>query len=427
MRRERTSVTRLLSLVLALLMTMATLSGCGKKAEETVPATTAPVETVPPEPVAYTPDLEVDTEAVADIVSIEPMYQLTGATTSWLCKCVTAQQETIWVAVPLEAYHGAFGALANGMDLTGSPITLTQSLRMEGIVVDMEELYAGLSDIVYPPVVEETIPEETIEMTDEDVALSGEVVTNETTMDVVEETVAETTAATVPETVPETTAATVPETVPETTAATVPETTPETEPAAVVRTALYVEAFDQAAVDAATGKTLEEAPYSADAPSLAPVTAEICKLYPAYIIETSTPGMEEVVCEAQDVNGGIVWLYMPKSLCTAHFGYTDLDLLVPERTAVALEEALLVKGIVRYAEELNPGLETSTGIAKMILVSTCEVAVPEETIPAETVVPAETAAAVTAEVTDEATVPEAETVAEAVPASDPAATEAAVG
>lgn len=320
MKRESKTLIRLSCLVLATVMTMAALTGCGSKepAETTVPTTipeTEPTVVTEPPETTYTSDLPLNTEAVADLISIEPMFRL-GETadadseteySDYVCKAATTDGRSIWLLVPIDTYDSCFAsALSYGteeaygiIDLSFSTITFAQPLHVTGIVQDSEEACPGLTALLNPdPNADETAPVAGINV-------------------------------------------------------------------------LQVSNFDRTALSAALGlnQTASEETFSAASGILEQSYTDLVAITPACIIDSADLSKKEVVCVASDLVGNHVWLYMTAEAYIQNFDANGQSL--KNMNQVVLPENLHVEGIVRFSEDLNPGLQTFSGAEKMLLLTSC--------------------------------------------------------
>lgn len=137
MKKRTASLSRLLLLALALTMCLTMLAGCGEEPET-----------------AFTPESANFSNVYADIVSIEPMYQIgtgedeaTAVYTHAACVCDTADGGEIWVYISQEEYLELFDPTADFESYfwTADRQDFDTAIRIHGQVRKSESLCDGLS------------------------------------------------------------------------------------------------------------------------------------------------------------------------------------------------------------------------------------------------------------------------------------------
>lgn len=134
---KRNTISRLLSLVLALTMLLA-LAACGS-AEE----------------VAYSRSAEEGDLVYVDLISIEPMTKIGTSYTNGIitnytetaCVCYTTSGDEVWVYIDIAEYKSLFDATADfeGDDWWADRVDFSSPVRVHGKMEEAEELCEGLS------------------------------------------------------------------------------------------------------------------------------------------------------------------------------------------------------------------------------------------------------------------------------------------
>lgn len=136
---KRETISRLLSLVLALTMLMGVcmLTGCSK------------------EEAAYSSSSEEGDPVYVDVISIEPMTKVgtsyNGSIitnyTETACVCYTTSGDEVWVYIDIDTYLDLFDFTADfeGDDWWADRVDFSSPVRIHGKVEEAEELCDGLS------------------------------------------------------------------------------------------------------------------------------------------------------------------------------------------------------------------------------------------------------------------------------------------
>ena len=134
---KRNTISRLLSLVLALTMLLA-LAACGS-AEE----------------VAYSASAEEGDLVYVDLISIEPMTKIGTSYTNGIitnytetaCVCYTTSGDEVWVYIDIAEYKALFDGTADfeGDNWWADRVDFSSPVRVHGKMEEAEELCEGLS------------------------------------------------------------------------------------------------------------------------------------------------------------------------------------------------------------------------------------------------------------------------------------------
>lgn len=137
---KRETISRLLSLVLALTMLMGIclLTGCGAEEE-----------------VAYSSSAEEYDDVYVDLISIEPMTKIGTSYTDGIitnytetaCVCYTTSGAEVWVYIDIDKYLEQFDATADfeGDEWWADRVDFSTPVRIHGEMREAEDMCEGLS------------------------------------------------------------------------------------------------------------------------------------------------------------------------------------------------------------------------------------------------------------------------------------------